>query len=74
MSLHGSTPQEANRLKEQAREFLRLENVSYQKARTHRPYFAKLAKTYGLTNQEIATEYGVTEAAVRGLIKRAVGK
>ena len=54
-----------------ARQFLHLANEEYQIRRRNRGYFARLAKDYGLTNQEIADVYGITEAAVRALIKRA---
>jgi DNA-binding transcriptional regulator LsrR (DeoR family) len=56
---------------ELARTFLTLANTEYQRHRVHRGYYAKLAKQYGLTNQEIADSYGITEAAVRALIQRA---
>lgn len=71
MILHDSTPTAVSDRKEIARQFLRIENAIDQHSRFHRPYFAKLAKQYGLTNQEIADEYGISEAAVRGLIKRS---
>jgi DNA-binding transcriptional regulator LsrR (DeoR family) len=51
--------------------FLKLANDEYQKHRAHRGYYASIAKQHGLTNQEIADAYGITEAAVRTLIKRA---
>lgn len=54
-----------------ARTFLKLANDEYQKHRHHRGYYARIAKQHGLTNQEIADAYGITEAAVRTLIKRA---
>jgi DNA-binding transcriptional regulator LsrR (DeoR family) len=56
---------------ELARTFLKLANSEYQKHRQHRGYYAAIAKQHGLTNQEIADAYGITEAAVRTLIKRA---
>jgi DNA-directed RNA polymerase specialized sigma24 family protein len=34
-------------------------------------YFVVLARQYGVTNQEIADVLGVTEGAVRALVKRA---
>lgn len=37
-------------------------------------YFAKLARKYGATHQEIADTYGVSEAAVRSLLKRNGGE
>lgn len=37
-------------------------------------YFAKLARQYGATYQEIADTYGVSEAAVRSLLKRNGGE
>jgi DNA-binding transcriptional regulator LsrR (DeoR family) len=54
-----------------ARTFLQLANSEYQKHRAHRGYYARIAREHGLTNQDIADEYGITEAAVRALIKRA---
>lgn len=57
--------------KEIARTFLCLANGEYQARKQNRAYFAALAKSHGLTNQDIADEYGITEAAVRAMIKAA---
>lgn len=57
--------------KDLARTFLKLANDEYQTRRDHRGYFARVAKGHGLTNQDIANEYGITEAAVRAMIQRA---
>lgn len=57
--------------KEIARTFLCLANGEYQARKENRAYFAALAKSHGLTNQDIAYEYGITEAAVRAMIRRA---
>jgi hypothetical protein len=57
--------------KEIARTFLRLASAQYQEHRQHRAYYARIAREHGLTNQDIADEYGVTEAAVRQMIQRA---
>jgi len=65
------TPSITGDRQELARTFLKLANSEYQKHRLHRGYYARIAKEHGLTNQEIADAYGVTEAAVRTLIKRA---
>jgi DNA-binding transcriptional regulator LsrR (DeoR family) len=65
------TPAVTGERRELARTFLTLANDEYQKHRQHRGYYARIAKQHGLTNQEIADAYGVTEAAVRTLIKRA---
>ena len=54
-----------------ARTFLRLANADYRRVCDHRGYYAKIAREHGLTNQDIATEYGITEAAVRQMIQRA---
>jgi len=59
-------------LKRLAREFLELQQQRHQQNRIHRPYFARLARDYGLTHQEIGEVYGITEAAVRSMIKRSV--
>ena len=57
--------------KELDRTFLALANDAYQESRQNRVKFAQLAREAGLTNQEIADEYGITEAAVRHMLKRA---
>ena len=57
--------------KEIARTFLRMANAEYQTRRSNRAYFAQTAREHGLTNQDIADEYGITEAAVRQMIQRA---
>lgn len=58
--------------KKLARTFLKLASEQYQEHRRHRVYYAQMARDHGLTNQDIATEYGITEAAVRQMLKRAV--
>lgn len=65
------TPSNKGDRQELARTFLKLANSEYQNHRQHRGYYATIAKQHGLTNQEIADTYGITEAAVRALIKRA---
>ncbi|MDQ5861870.1 MAG: hypothetical protein M3536_06375 [Actinomycetota bacterium] len=65
------TPGTKGDRQELARAFLKLANSEYQKHKLHRGYYARIAKEHGLTNQEIADTYGITEAAVRGLISRA---
>jgi DNA-binding transcriptional regulator LsrR (DeoR family) len=57
--------------KEIARTFLKLASEHYQEHRRHRAYYARIAREHGLTNQDIANEYGITEAAVRQMISRA---
>lgn len=51
--------------------FLGLANDQYQEHRRRRVEYARIAREYGLTNQDIANLYGVTEAAVRAMIRRA---
>lgn len=53
-----------------AEEFLTLADAQYQEHYLHRPYYAAIASEHGLTNQRIADIYGVTEGAVRAMIKR----
>jgi DNA-binding transcriptional regulator LsrR (DeoR family) len=65
------TPSNTGDLRDIARTFLTLANSDYQQHRSLRGYYARIAKQHGLTNQEIADAYGITEAAVRTLIKRA---
>lgn len=43
----------------------------YSRARQARIQVAQAARRAGLTNQQIADAYGITESAVRGLLKRA---
>lgn len=57
--------------KELARTFLELANTTFQQSRAHRGYYARLAHEYGMTYSEIGQAYGVSEAAARGLAKRA---
>ena len=57
--------------KELDRELLRMANNAYQESRHNRIKYAQIAREMGLTNQEIADEYGITEAAVRHMLKRA---
>lgn len=64
------TPAATSR-RELARTFLELANSEYQRHKLHRGYYARIAREHGLTNQEIAEAYGITEAAVRGLIFRS---
>ncbi|GAA1337221.1 sigma-70 family RNA polymerase sigma factor [Arthrobacter roseus] len=59
-------------LKNLARQFLELQQGRHQQNQIHRPYFACLAHQYGLTHQEIGDAYGMTEAGVRKMLKRAV--
>lgn len=65
------TPSNKDQRQELARAFLELANSEFQRHKLHRGYYARVAKEHGLTNQEIADTYGITEAAVRGLISRA---
>ena len=57
--------------KELAQTFLKLANDQYQQHRLHRAHYARIAREHGLTNQDIADAYGVTETAIRSLLKRA---
>lgn len=68
MSLHsraGKDPKDLDRT------FLGLADKAYQESRRNRIKYAQLARELGLTNQEIADEYGVTEGAVRAMIRAA---
>lgn len=61
----------ANDPKDLDRTFLGLANDAYRESRQNRVKYARIAREAGLTNQEIADAYGVTEAAVRQMLKRA---
>ena len=54
-----------------AREFLRMAHQNYQEHYAQRVYFARISREHGLTNKEIAEAYGITEGAVRHMLKRA---
>lgn len=54
-----------------AREFLRMANQNYREHYAQRVYFATIARRHGLTNREIAEAYGITEGAVRHMLKQA---
>lgn len=46
----------------------------YQTHYAQKLYFTRLARKYGASHQEIADVYGVTEAAVRSMLKRNGGE
>ena len=69
--LPDAAPTPTSDRQELARTFLKLANSEFQTHKMHRGYYATVARQYGLTHQEIADAYGITEAAVRGLIARA---
>lgn len=58
-------------IKDTAIEFLHLQQTRYAANQRTRPYLAKLAHDHGVTHREIGEIYGVTEAAVRAMIKRS---
>lgn len=68
--LQDCTPSNTSGRQELARTFLNLANSQYQEHKGHRAYYARIAKQHGLTHQEIADAYGVTEAAIRAMIQR----
>lgn len=63
-------PPDDQSLKELAFNFLKLGNDSHKRASQVRDYYAAISKQSGLTLKEIAEAYGVTEGAVRKMIKR----
>lgn len=42
-----------------------------ERSRLHRIYYMRLARQYGCTNHDIGGALGVSEAAVRAMLKRA---
>lgn len=57
--------------KDLAREYLRAAREDHKRASRNRIYYARLARREGLTNQQIGMQLGITEASVRGLLRRA---
>lgn len=66
-----ATPTPASDQKQIARNFLKNANKEYQVHRKARTHWAAAARAFGLTNQDIADQYGITEGAVRAMIRRA---
>ena len=50
------------------RQYLQLTKVQMEQAIRNRDLYTKLAKSYGLTNQAIGNELGITEARVRQIL------
>ena len=53
---------------EMVRQYLQLTRVQMEQAVRNRDLYAKLAKSYGLTNKAIGDELGLTEARVRQIL------
>lgn len=66
-----AAPKKVGDRKAIARTFLRLANADYRRVYDQRGYYARIARQHGLTNQDIADEYGITEGAVRAIIQRS---
>lgn len=56
--------------KEIALYYLELQQKAHLSNRRMRPYYARLAHQHGVTHREIGEVYGVTEAAIRAMIKK----
>ena len=71
-----SIPMPATELgqKDLAHIFLKLISEQYQEACRHRVEYARWARRSGLTYREIAGYYGVSEDAIRKMLKRAEGE
>jgi len=54
-----------------ARDLLQLAAESYEQAQRNRVNFAKAARRHGITFRDIADAYGVTEGAIRKMLRRA---
>jgi predicted transcriptional regulator len=57
--------------KELAHVFLKLIAEQYEQSRRDRLAYARWAREVGLTYREIAEDYGVSEDAIRKMLKRA---
>lgn len=54
--------------------FLKLIGEQHESTRRHRIYYAQMCRESGLTHRQIAEAYGVTEDAVRKMLKRNGGE
>lgn len=71
MSVSPVTDMSTSDDKRQALELLAILRQRQEATRLHRIHYMRLARQYGATNFEIGAELGVSEAAVRGMLKRA---
>lgn len=56
---------------EHALQFLKFAAEDYTESIDRREYYAVASKRIGISNQQIAEIYGLTEGAVRAMIRRA---
>ncbi len=54
--------------------FLRLIGEQHESTRRHRIYYARMCRDNGMSYRQIADAYGVTEDAVRKMLKRNGGE
>ena len=54
-------------------EFLELSRKEFERAARKRIYFALLARRHNVTNAQIGASLGITESAVRAIVKRYGG-
>ncbi|MFC8182429.1 hypothetical protein ACFULT_26455 [Rhodococcus sp. NPDC057297] len=71
MSVSPVTDMSTSDDKRQALELLAILRQRQEATRLHRIHCMRLARQHGATHFEIGAELGVSEAAVRGMLKRA---
>ncbi|WKK11940.1 hypothetical protein QYN14_25680 [Rhodococcus ruber] len=67
------TTSTSSELRDRALEILDVLRQRQETNRLHRVHYMQLARQYGCTNQQIGDALGVSEAAVRAMLKRAGG-
>ncbi|AUM16473.1 MULTISPECIES: sigma factor-like helix-turn-helix DNA-binding protein [Rhodococcus] len=71
--LDNTTTTSTFELRDRALEMLDVLRQRQESNRLHRVHYMQLARQYGCTHQQIGDALGVSEAAVRAMLKRAGG-
>lgn len=65
------TTQTSHSAQDYALQFLQFAAEDYTESIDRREYYAVAARRLGISHQQIATIYGLTEGAIRAMLKRA---